>query len=71
MLTDKVMYFLREAAGIIDGTGRHLVGAQDTILDSNSVIVLTEGWCLVYNTSTILCSNIRVVNDTESPVFVL
>lgn len=71
MLADKVVNFLREAARVIDGAGRHLICAQDTILNGDSVIVLTKGWCLMHDTSTILCGNVRIINDTEGPIFVL
>ena len=71
MLACEIGHLLREATCIVDGAWWHLVLADDTVFDGNAVIVLTEGGCLVDNTSTVLSSDVRVVHDAERSILKL
>ena len=71
VLADEVRNLLREAAGVVDGARRHLVRADDAVLHCDTVIVLTEGRCLMDDTSTVLGRDVGVADDAEGAVLVL
>lgn len=71
MLSNEVGHLLRESPGVVDGARWHLVRADDTVFDSNTVIILTERRRLVDDTSTVLCRDVRIVHHAERPVLKL
>jgi hypothetical protein len=60
-----------ESTSLINGTRRNLVFGDDLVSETNSVIVLSPSWCLMYNTGTSLFGDIVVRQDSESSVLVL
>ena len=71
MLADEVWNFRSEATRVVDGTRRHLVRADDTVLNTDAVIVFTERRGLVDDASTVLGGDIRIVEHKECPVLEL
>ena len=71
MLTSKVGDLLSESAGIVNGARRSIFRTKDAVLDGDPVIVLTERWCLVNDTCTVLCSYVGVVQHAERLVLEL
>lgn len=68
VLSNEVWHFTCESTRLVNGTGWHLVWLDDAIGDSNAVIVITEGWCLMYDTSTAVGCDVCVVEDAECSV---
>lgn len=71
MLTDKVRYFLGKTTCIIDWTWWHLVGAQHTIRDGDTVIVFTKSGSLMYDACAVRIRHIGIGEYTECLVFEL
>lgn len=67
----KVRDFTREVALVINGTGWHLVGAQNAMSDSDAVIVFTKSRCLMNYTCTIGIGHVSVYQNSESFIFKL
>ena len=67
----EVWDFVCEPPSVVDWTWRNIILAQNTIGNSNAVIVLTKGRCLMYDTSTIGRRDICVDNNLERFVFKL
>lgn len=68
MLSNKIRYFAREAARLVNRARWHLIGLYDAVRNSDTVIIVTEGWCLVNNTGTTIGCDIGIIEDFESPV---
>lgn len=56
---------------VIDGAGGHLVGSDNAMGDSNSIIIVTESWSLVDDTSTIGVGHVGIDKDAECLVLKL
>ena len=60
-----------ETTGVVDGTWGHIFWPQDAVGNGDTMIVLTEGGCLVDDTSTVFSSYVGIVQDAERAVLVL
>jgi hypothetical protein len=60
MKTSKVGNLLGEVSFVINGAWWHVFWLQDTVRDSNAVIIFTESGCLVNDTSSIRVSHVGV-----------
>ena len=71
METLEVRNVVGEASGIVDGTRRHFIEADDVMSESNTIIVFTKSGCLMYNTGAAVAGHVLVGEHTESPVLIL
>lgn len=71
ILALEVSHFNRVAPSIINRAWRELIWIDDTIRDSNTMVIFPESRGLVYDAGSISCSDIFVSNDPESPVLIL
>ena len=53
-------YFGRESTSLVNGTRRDLVFGDDLVSETDSVIVFSPCWSLVYNTGTSLFRDVVV-----------
>lgn len=60
-----------ESTSLIDGTRRNLVISDDTVSDTDSVIVVSPCWGLVDDTGTCIFGDVRVGNNSERSVLEL
>lgn len=68
VLSDEIWDLIREATRFVYGAWWHFVCLNNPVCDSDAVIVVTEGWCLVNNTSTAIGGYVCVVQNLESSV---
>lgn len=71
VLSNKVRDLSSEATRVVDRAGRHLFRLYDSMSNRNTMIVFTECWGLVNNTSTIGISDVGVNDDAESLILKL
>jgi hypothetical protein len=71
ILAFKISDIFRESSSIVYGTRWHLFSANDTISNSNTVVVVTKRRGLVDDASPIIAGNVFIDNHAESPVFEL
>ena len=71
MLAFEIGDIMSEPSCIIYRTGWHLFSANNAIGDSDTVIIITERWCLVNYAGAIITSNVFVDDHAESPIFEL
>lgn len=71
MLAFEIGDIMSEPPRIIYRTGWHLFGANDTIGNSNTVIIVTECGCLMDDASAIITSNVFIDDHAERPIFKL
>jgi hypothetical protein len=71
VLSNKVPNFLGEASLGVDRVGRGTGLVDDTVVDGDLVIVLTESRGLVDNTHTILSGNVAIVHYAEAIILEL
>lgn len=68
VLSNEVRNLTREAARFVYRAWWHFVCLNDAVCDSDAVIIVTEGWCLVNDTGTAVGGYVCVVQDLESSV---
>lgn len=60
MKTSKIGNLLGEVTFVINGAWWHVIWLQDTVRDSNAVVIVTESGCLVHDTRSIRVFYVRV-----------
>lgn len=71
ILPSEVWNLLCEPPRVINRTWWHLVRSDNPICQSNSIVILAKGGCLVHDASTAVAGDIGVNKNTEGPVFIL
>lgn len=71
METNKIGHLLRKVTPIIDRTGWHLVRAQNTVRDGDTVIIFTERGSLMHDARTIGVCHVRVHDNPKCLVLEL
>jgi hypothetical protein len=71
ILPDKIWHFACEPTSIVNGTRWHLILVDDFIGKCNTVIVFTEGGCVMDDTGAILIRHISVHNYAEGSILIL
>lgn len=69
--TSKVGNLLGEVSLIIDGARWHVIWLQDTVRNSNAVVIFTESGGLVHDTRSIRVSYVGVNQHPESLILEL
>ena len=67
----EVGHFLCKMSFIVDRAGGHLIRSQDTMSDGNSMVVFTEGRCLMNDTRYICVGDVSINKNSECFVFKL
>ena len=71
ILAFKISHLSRESSGIIYGTRWYLLRPNDTVGNSDTVVIVAKRRCLVNNASAIITSNVFINDHSESSIFEL